>query len=246
MKLLLSSFLFAILLFSCKSDNKITFSEPIIEKNKCTNCPIVEINIPNALPTSKTARTINTALKEELILLLTFDDEKEVSSIETAIASFKNAFLELKEMHISEAIEWEAIINGEVIYENKYVLTIVLNSYIFTGGAHGYNSITYLNFNKDKGVEFENWELFKDKEGFTELVETKFRAQENMKEKTPINATGFMFEDNVFVLPENIGFTEEGMQLLYNPYEVSSYADGSIVINLSYIEIEKYLTIKIE
>ena len=55
-----------------------------------------------------------------------------------------------------------------------------------------------------------------------------------------------MFDGETFYLPENIGFTQEGIQLLYNQYEVASYADGPIVLTLSYKEVKDYLTVKIK
>ena len=78
------------------------------------------------------------------------------------------------------------------------------------------------------------------------LAEAKFRSQEKIPASEPINSTGFMFDGETFYLPENIGFTQEGIQLLYNQYEVASYADGPIVLTLSYKEVKDYLTVKIK
>jgi hypothetical protein len=55
-----------------------------------------------------------------------------------------------------------------------------------------------------------------------------------------------MFEKDSFYLPENIGFTKEGVKLLYNQYEVASYADGTIELTLPYNEVKKYLSTKIK
>ena len=55
-----------------------------------------------------------------------------------------------------------------------------------------------------------------------------------------------MFEEDAFYLPENIGFTPKGIQLLYNQYEVSSFAEGPIEVTIPYNEVKKYLTIKVK
>ena len=88
----------------------------------------------------------------------------------------------------------------------------------------------------------EDWELFEDKEGFEQYAETQFRLQQNIPVNNPINSTGFMFEKNHFYLPENIGFTEKGLKLLYNQYEVASFADGPIELTLPYKDIQKFLS----
>jgi len=42
-----------------------------------------------------------------------------------------------------------------------------------------------------------------------------------------------MFEENQFRLPENIGLAADAIILHYNPYEVASYADGSLILEIS-------------
>ena len=41
-----------------------------------------------------------------------------------------------------------------------------------------------------------------------------------------------MFEENQFTLPENIGLSADAIVLHYNPYEVASYADGSLILEI--------------
>ncbi len=235
-----------IMLIGCNDEHKLTFEPLIVSDNDCTECPNISIEIPQALEQSKLTETINTALEEELISLLVFDDEIEASSISEAIQSFKNGYAELKKLYPDETTGWEAKISGAVSFENKNMITIALNSYLFTGGAHGYNTRSILNFNKRKGKEIENWELFKDQDYFENFAEAKFRIQEDIPQDNPINSTGFMFEQDEFYLPENIGFTEKGLVLLYNQYEVASYADGAIELVLPYAEVNKYLAKKVK
>ncbi|WP_298487980.1 DUF3298 and DUF4163 domain-containing protein [uncultured Maribacter sp.] len=226
---------------SCKNETLLTFETLFIEDKTCENCPVVTIDIPKALEKNTISKNINTALQEEIIALLNFDEATNVNSIKTAIASFNEGYTKLKDKFPEESTKWEAVINGEVVYENKYILTIALDSYIFTGGAHGYSVKRFLNFNKKNGAELENWELFNTNFDFEKFAEIKFRIQEDIPQDTPINYTGFMFEEDSFYLPENIGFTKEGIQLLYNQYEVASYADGPITITIPYNEANKYL-----
>lgn len=246
MKTPLTYLLLVLVLFSCKDEAKLTFKTISFNKGQCSDCPQVAIAIPKALETSKLSATINNALKEEVISLLTFDDETESSTIEEAIMSFKNGYLDLKKMYPDETVGWETKIDGEVAYEDMTKLTIELRSYQFTGGAHGYGSTVFLNFDKKKGVELENWELFKNQQDFRYFAETKFRIQEHIPQGKAINSTGFMFENEAFYLPENIGFTKKGIQLHYNQYEVASYADGPIILTLPYNEVRNYLSHKIK
>lgn len=236
--------LFFILLLGCKNTDQLTFEPVNYENAPCDDCPKVSISIPKVLEKIKVGLAIENALREEVIFLLTFDDEIKATNIEEAIQSFDNGYTELKNMYPDEAASWEAKINGEISYEDKKILTIQLDSYIFTGGAHGYSATRFLNFDKKKGTELENWQLFKSTGDFEHFVESEFRSKEKIPQDKPINSTGFMFEQDSFYLPENIGFTEKGLQLHYNQYEVASYADGPIVLTLPYDEVKNYLLMK--
>lgn len=166
--------------------------------------------------------------------------------MEEAITSFKNGYLELKKLYADEPPGWEATIDGKVVYDDTSLLTIELNSYLFTGGAHGYSAQRFLNFDKVKGKELENWQLFSNQADFQHYAEMKFREQEAIPKDKSINHTGLMFEKDSFYLPENIGYTEEGVKLLYNPYEVASFADGPIIITLPYKEVDAFLVAKVK
>ncbi|MGB5458718.1 MAG: DUF3298 domain-containing protein [Eudoraea sp.] len=233
---------FLALIVSCQDSGNITFEALTLAHTKCEECPEVSIEVPNALGNNKLAKSINRALQEEVISKLTFDDEINAETIQEAIESFTNGYFELKKIYPDETIGWQAKINGMVTYEDNELLTIELQSYLFTGGAHGYGSTNFLNFSKKRGKEMDDWELFKDKEGFEQYAETQFRLQHNIPVNKPINSTGFMFEKDHFYLPENIGFTEKGIKLLYNQYEVASYADGPIELTLPYKDIRKFLS----
>lgn len=245
MKSKLSCLLALILLFGCQEKReRLSFKSLVVEEKECADCPRISIAIPEAKASTKTANTVNTALREEIISQLLFDDEIEVADLNDALLSFHRGYTQLKDLYDDETTPWEAKIEGDVVYEDEALLTVQLKSYIFTGGAHGYTAQRFLNFDKKRGVELENWQLFRNRKAFQQFVEAKFREQEAIPADASINETGLMFESNTFYLPDNIGFTREGVQLLYNPYEVASYADGPIVLTLPFKEVEPFLATK--
>jgi len=210
----------------------------------CNDCPTVSISIPQANETSKVAKNINAALQQEIITELLFEEQQSASSLENALHSFKEGYQKMKFTFNSPTPKWEAEFNAKIIYEDAALLTIELNSYMFTGGAHGYTSKHFLNFNKTKGTKLANWQLFKNAKKFKEFAEARFREQEAIPKNKPINYTGLMFEKNSFYLPENIGFTKHGIQLLYNPYELTSYPEGLITLTLKYKTVKPFLATK--
>lgn len=237
-------FLFVALLFSCKADSDLFLSPATYAHTEEADGLKVDIEIPMAAGEQKMGKAINRGLTEEIIYLLAFNDEMEATSVEEAIASFAAGFKELKTQFPDETPNWEARVKGKTVYEGEKILTIRLDTYLFTGGAHGYNEVIFLNFDKKRAEELAPEELFRNPKRFAEYAEQRFRAKHKIPENTSINSTGFMFEGDTFYLPENIGFNRKGLTLIYNPYEVASYADGPILLELSMDEIQPYLARK--
>jgi hypothetical protein len=230
-----------VLLTGCQQRESLAFEPLEIKNTACSDCPEVKISLPEAMGKSKVAGNINTALTEEVIAMLVFDDSTSVSSLGEAMASFERGYTQMKALYPDEAAGWKAEINAVVSFEDPERLSIKLDAYTFTGGAHGYGATRYLNFDKKKGAELEPWELFKDQEAFVRYAESIFRLQEKIPSGQGINSTGFMFEQDKFYLPENIGFTKHGLLLHYNQYEVASFADGPVELTLPFEEVNKFL-----
>lgn len=227
-------------LLACESESKLTYEPLRLEGEACEKCPKIEIEVPHVLDGSPVAGAINRALSEEIISILSFSEGEPIDNVEKAIASFTASYRELRDRFDYE-LPWEASVKGKVVHEDERIITLEVNSYSFTGGAHGYASTTYLNFDKGKGRELDNGELFRDPGDFEEFVEARFREQEDIPATGNINATGFMFEGDRFHLPLNMGYTDNGLRLIYNQYEVASYADGPIELILPYGAVGKYL-----
>ncbi|GGD51634.1 DUF3298 and DUF4163 domain-containing protein [Muriicola marianensis] len=234
--------LLLLVIISCEEESNLVM-EPIVYTNApCDDCPEVSIEYPRVIEDTKIGRAVNAGITEEIIGLLTFSDSLEVTDINEAVNSFTMGYTELKSVYPDETVPWEARIRAEVSFENHRILSVRLDSYLFTGGAHGYTSTNFLNFDVQKGEKINTQELFRDLLAFRSYAEEAFRKQENIPADAPINSTGFMFELDSFYLPANIGLTPKGILLLYNQYEVASYADGQIQLTIPFKEAKQFIT----
>jgi hypothetical protein len=223
-------FLFA--MFSCTPDTTTALKTREFEGMVCGDCPKVRISIPVAPENTVLGKSVNTGVREEIIELLDFAQNNNAVDIPGAIDAFTEGFRNLQKDFPEELTGWEASVNGTRSYEDTSLLTIKLETYIFTGGAHGYAATRYLNFDKKTGAERSGTELLNDPEAFSEFAERAFREKYDIPAGASINSTGFMFENNQFTLPENIGLSADAIVLHYNPYEVASYADGSLILEI--------------
>ncbi|MFZ4435364.1 MAG: DUF3298 domain-containing protein [Flavobacterium psychrophilum] len=132
---------------------------------------------------------------------------------------------------------WEAQATTKINYQSPKLLNIILDYYIFTGGAHGYGASESLLFNPENGRAYKLNEVFSKTDKLTQLVETKFRVRLKIPAKTSLTEAGYFFADDTFVLPKNFIFSKKGIRFHYNTYEVASYAQGPIDVLISYKEV---------
>jgi len=236
-------FLF-VLLSSCNKE--LSFENETFEKESTIpckkDCPKITIEVPIAKNIPIVTDSINKKVFSVIKEIVYFeDDASKANDYKTLAASFIASYEEMHKKFPTETFGWEGKIKGDVEFKSDQILNIKIDHYTFTGGAHGYQGFSSLLFNPKTGKNVSNNKLFKNTEEFKAFAEREFRKKYNIPEKSNINATGLMFENDKFQLPQNIFYTNKGLLLYYNSYEAASYADGPKEILFPYDKISKYL-----
>jgi len=263
MKYFASLLLALFLLTGCKKDKEETIETstaketPALtfenkEYNKTTTLPgdeprtYVTISVPEATGGNPAASdTINNKIFRTVRSIVYFGEKPtDAKSYEELMNSFIQSYDELSKKFPADAMSWEAKIKATVDYKTDSIINIKLNNYMFTGGAHGYAGDRSLLFNAKTGRSLEYKDIFKDEKAFTALAEKKFRSKYKIPDGKSINATGLMFDEEKFALPQNIFFKDNGILLYYNAYEVAAYAEQQKELLIPYSEADAFLRIK--
>lgn len=221
------------LFFSCAETNTspINFSETnaLFEDNA-----VVELNIPKAEGNTERAKTINKVIENHIANMIVFLEEpSDTLQLDYAISKFDSEYAEFKKGFTESAMVWDASFDGEVTYQSPQLISVAINSYVNSGGAHGNSNITFFNFDADGNLlGFDD--LFTNKSNLTAKVKTYF------EEETEGSNIDYFFGET-FQLPANIGFNDEGVIFFYNVYEIASYADGITEFTVPFEDIESYL-----
>lgn len=236
-----------LLCISCSKE--LNFENQSFEKTStldCSeNCPKIQLEIPVAKNAKIISDSINKTVFTAVKSIIDFGDKPNNSTDYEQLAnSFIKAYEKLKTDFPKDRFGWEAKIEGEIKYSSKHILNIEINHYTFTGGAHGYAGSRSLIFDPKTGKKIPNEKLFKNWELFKVFAETKFRNKYKIPRDQPINSTGMFFENDVFQVAQNIFFTDKGIILHYNPYEIAAYVDGSRDLLIKYEEANNYLITK--
>ena len=227
-----------IVAFGCKEEEELSFEDVEIATDTMAEITML---FPMANASTDVAAKINKAVENHVVNEISFTEETPVDvTLEEAIDKFDKAYYEFKEGFPSSEQRWNASIEGEVVYQSPQIITIAMNSYLDTGGAHGNDNITFLNFNAKTGDTFTNEDLLEINDELINLAKTYFEREAADLGKS---MDDYFFGEQ-FHLPANIGFSDEGVVFLYNVYEIASFADGYTEFVIPFSELSNVLKLE--
>ena len=230
--------LFLLLIGSCTSE----FRPPTFETTEINTSFDAEISVTydKAKGSDELSKTINFKIEEAIIS--TLSDVSKKTNLESILKDFNDEYLGFKN-DFPEASEtnWELHIETEKIYQSEEIITIAISTYEFKGGAHGNDKIKFLNLNAKTGDVLNKNDIIDDLKSFKALAKTYFTKSLDLK-SDQIKMEDYFF-GKPFQLPENIGFSEDGLVFLYNVYEVASYDHGYTEFVIPFEEVESFLKV---
>jgi len=232
----IASILIVLFVFqSCKKDSKPLVFETVAIENPYQ--ADIEVIHDVAQPNSDVAKHINSYVEQKIITSI--PNAENAKTVEEAVNTFEKSYVDFKDEFFGTERAWTLAVETEILHKTKTVITIALSVYADTGGAHGNDTIQFLNFNPSTGKLYTIEDLISDMDGFKSLAESYFL--DNMKDEgTNINE---FFFGKPFQLPEHIGFNEEGVILLYNSYDIATYNQGITEFVIPIEDAENYLKI---
>lgn len=155
----------------------------------------------------------NTQTQSDIQALITklFDDYR----------SFIKEFSDTKQ-------SWNIAINTKLIFQDDHLISILASTESYMGGAHGNHWKNILNFDAATGKSLSQKDIIINHLEFLRIAEVNFRKARGISSDADLEKEGYFFKDGEFKLPENIGFTDKGILLIFNPYEAGPYSMGEI------------------
>ena len=240
MKRIFYLFLTTIVIISCASEQALIFSESNMLFDEHA---IIEINIPVAEGDTELAKKINFTIENHIANMLNFaEDFSETIELKEAIKNFDDNYKAFNDDVEENNLVWEATFDGEVTYNSEAIISLAISNYSNTGGAHGSTNVTFFNFDKATGHPITIKSLFTDMKSFNELAEEHFKEALLFEENYTYEN---YFFGEAFHLPENYGFSDEGLILFYNTYEIAPYAMGIMEFTIPFDELDELLKINL-
>ena len=143
------------------------------------------------------------------------------------------------------SLEYTASRTAEVERADSAALSIAYHDYYYTGGAHGIYFTRGYTFDTQTGEQISLEQLSKDGAGFkTQLVEIMLSMAENDEEISGRIDSNVVPEENRGEAFANLlregswYFNDIGLCIFSDVYEIGSYAQGEVVFNIPYDQLQ--------
>lgn len=229
-------FVFLLLFNACESEWKpIIFKTETIKKDFSAD---ISVNYEQVTGNNQLQHKINKAIENAIVNTLGISEDK--SELKTVLDDFNTEYLDFKN-DFPDAAEpvWQLNVDTELSYQSDEIITIVINTYLFEGGAHGNVMIKFLNLDAKTGETLTQKDIIENEKDFQALAMDYFKK--SLEHEEGDYKIEDFFHDELFYLPENMGFSEEGLILLYNVYGAFSYNQGHTEFAIPFDDAEPYL-----
>lgn len=235
----------SLLLFSCQAkipeSGVLEFEPKKFEKEACVGkeCAIISLTYPFFTGQSESADFLNVHVEQQLVMFLNIGENQEIIPLDSAASTFLNAYVAFKK-DFDSLQEWEITVDAKVTLQGQKLISLVFDTFSFTGGAHPNTYRMYLNFDIAKNSPLKNEDLILDKNALSTLAKSKFREYHDVPDSVALAQEGtfFLENDKDFFLPAAMGFEGEEFILFYNPYEIGPYVMGPTELRLIKEEIK--------
>ena len=127
------------------------------------------------------------------------------------------------------------------VNDYKNITHVYMLTFAYTGGAHYTRDDTSLYFD-NKTKEFVDLKyFFKDEEAFKKLSSIAYYYVLKLEDKTFDELWVKRGTDPTIDNYRHFNFKDEGLEILFPPYQIASWADGEIKITIPYEEINDLL-----
>ena len=224
------------LVFSCETEFKpASFKIISLESNYDAD---ISLNYNKAFGNNDLAKIINSNIEKTIIKSV--NPEIENQNLKSILDEFNTEYLDFKTQFPDESDpKWELYIETEKTYQSDEIISIAVSTYEFKGGAHGNDKIKFLNLNAKSGDVIENNQLVKDSTALKKIAKSYF-IKDLESQDADLKMEDY-FYGNPFQLPENIGYSEDGLIMLYNTYEIASYAQGYTEFVIPFEEVNSII-----
>jgi hypothetical protein len=203
------------------------------EQCDADGCPKVDLQ----WLTFENQAELNDSITQHLAAMLIHNEDNP--SHDVRIEDLADAFLQdASDMAMASRQGWELTATVKKQGRRGDVITLSMETYEYTGGAHGLPSVQYFHWDlaKQQSVKLNDMLVPGQQAAFWEKAREQHTAWLNKENLDQAFRDSWPFDktDNVF-------FTDKGLVLQYNVYHIAPYAMGQPTLTIPYSDLDGIL-----
>lgn len=127
-------------------------------------------------------------------------------------------------------------------YNRHNAISLITRLEDYTGGAHGMNGISVLNYDLEENKRITLSSLFipGSEDALTSMIEAELMKQFGVTTPEELQGEGFFNYENAKA-GENFYLSDGGVTFYFYPYEIGAYFLGTTLITLPYTAVRPYM-----
>ena len=140
----------------------------------------------------------------------------------------------------SHAVPYAEHLTIEPLFDGRGVVSLRLDQYLFTGGAHGIPSSDYAVLDRQTGerLDLDDLVTAAARTSLTAQIKAALRIQQRLPPDAPLSEAGF-WENNIQP-NRNFYLDARGLWFCYEVYEIAPYAAGRFAVCLPHAAIQDW------
>ncbi|MBS1493892.1 MAG: DUF3298 domain-containing protein [Bacteroidetes bacterium] len=221
------------------------FTQKVFTKNykNCIDtaegCTYIQVYYPE-MTDGKYKDKVN-ALVKDMALSCYSTDDVHYADFDKLISQFMKDYEDFRKDVPDFPGGWTLKDSTSIVTNTTDILCLQNTSESYLGGAHGAYNVAYTNFDMRNGNILKTKDIFIKgyEKTLNKLIEERIRKHFEMKPNENL-VEGGLFENKVS-FNDNFAIKKDGIEFLYNQYEIAPYAMGVIEIKLSYKDLDAIL-----
>lgn len=203
------------------------------------SCASVDITLPRF---AELDTMVQISINEQIAAVLSGTlDERSPKDLRQLASDFISDFNAFVKENPNFRLGWYYDARVRPLIATDTLISLQIDSEVFTGGAHGSHATQFVNVEPMRGTPYLLDALLRPgyQDILTQLALEDFTRQRGYAE----DSTGVSEEEleTPFALNDNYGFRKEGIVFFYNTYEMGSYAEGPMEILIPYERLRGWI-----
>lgn len=233
------------LVFSCSGSGSqtaspatpLTFTMQEYKYKKCLHdsiCAEINLRYP-VFSGGSAAERLNDSIEIALYMAVNANRELPLqAALDSAAAQLYATMKSNIEEDFAIGMSYTVELNSEVLLQTNKLISLQMDGYTFSGGAHGYYYTVLNTFDIATAESLRLGDLVSDTTALRPLLERAF-VGDHEEDIPNVTLKDLLLDpEQPLALPLNYCIVPSGIRFIYNPYEVAPYAVGQTDITLGW------------